>query len=75
MDKLTQRILEEFSKAPLAYNGPDKVVDQEALARIAAKICLEVAEKSFKAGVVHGCDPDASESDEKVFEDFKQEIL
>lgn len=72
MNKLEQKIYD-------AWKGeiPDYMFayyDMDIVARIAAKIALEIAEKAYNKG--HGNALDSQHNlDLETFEDFKQEIL
>lgn len=75
MDKLEEHLFDEFN-SPTAYELKNKpgFEYEKYLAHIAAKICLEVAEKSFNAGVKYSEDIYWTAKGES-FEDFKKEIL
>jgi hypothetical protein len=68
-----KRLEERFVNAWTGRIG----IDKAEMARIAAKICLEIAEKSFKAGQNYeGFDSEYGEENPyPSFEDFKKEIL
>lgn len=67
LDKLEQKILDYFSTT--VREDGQSLTDADK-ARIAAKICLEVAEKAYQQG-----EDDKDCISKRSFEDFKKEIL
>jgi hypothetical protein len=78
LDKLEQRIFDEINLVRSASTDEElrrSEKENKEVARIAAKICLEVAEKAYNTGFDSG---HASHIDYGLgisFEDFKKEIL
>lgn len=72
LNKLEQQIFDEFPVGILSEE------EKEYLARIAAKIAPELAEKAYNGGIsscgaAYGCQGGYREFDS--FEDFKKEVL
>jgi urease accessory protein UreE len=67
MNKLEQKIFDELTAIGIEY-------DLMYIVPIAAKICLEIGFKAYKAGNGHW-DIVSEEEFLERFEDFKQEIL
>jgi hypothetical protein len=69
LNKLHQKIFDELDR----FEKFSTYITKQDAARIAAKICLEVAHKSYKQGLAdmtgRQFEPNGS------FEDFKKEIL
>jgi hypothetical protein len=76
MDKLAQKIFDELDR----FEKFSTYITKEDAARIAAKICLEIAENAYKAGgngeyYDEGLGGMNDEFSKEGFEDFKREIL
>lgn len=71
MNKLQQQLFEELDR----FDKFSQYITKQDAARIAAKICLEVAEKAHGRGYWLGEHNDDGIEGWEDFEDFKQEIL
>jgi hypothetical protein len=69
LNKLHQKIFDELDR----FEKFSTYITKQDAARIAAKICLEVGFKAFKAG--NGFYDLTEDEYVKYFEDFKKEIL